>query len=45
MSIFTGHASIQAPQSDDAKGSSPAASIPFRWGVMTAPIGPWYTHP
>ncbi len=44
--ICTGHASMHAPHSVDAAGSS-AASACWRAssGVRTAPTGPLYTHP
>ena len=40
MSIRTGHASLQAPQSDDANGSSGAFARPRYCGVIMAPSGP-----
>ena len=51
MSIRTGHASKQAPQSDDAYGNDDVwastgwRAIPRSWGVMIAPIGPGYADP
>jgi hypothetical protein len=40
MSILTGQASRQAPQSDEANGRAGAASIPISSGVRIDPIGP-----
>ena len=40
MSIFTGHTSRHAPQSEEAKGSVGAACRPASCGVRIAPIGP-----
>ena len=45
MSIFTGQASKQAPQSDDAYGSEALSSTPVSCGDRIAPIGPGYTDP
>ena len=45
MSIFTGHASRQAPHSVLARGRCRAVSRPVNSGVSTAPMGPGYTQP
>ena len=42
MSILTGHASVQAPQSDEAPLRCFQSCNPRKCGVMTLPIGPWY---
>ncbi len=43
--ILTGHASVQAPQSEEACGKAGARSSPTSRGTSTAPIGPEYTGP
>ena len=38
--IFTGQTDSQRPQKVEVFGRCPAASMPMRVGVSTAPIGP-----